>query len=149
MSTTLLLIMALSQSQRHPQRSWLVTSDANCSSTHQAKGEQHDLDRIAVLKEENNTQFALKIWEALVNTWDLHEGSTNLYQALRHMVYINSISACSRAGNIDLAIQVFVHLEHSQDGKPPVGIFQRPLKTYVRREIFKALRLSSRNTNVF
>lgn len=54
-------------------------SDANCSSTHQAKGEWHNLDRIAVVKEENNTQFALKIWEALVNTWDPHEGSTNLY----------------------------------------------------------------------
>ena len=66
-----------------------------------------------------------------MSTWDLHEGSTNLYEALRHMVYTNLISTCLRAGNVDLANQVFAYLDHSQDGKPPVGSFQHPFKTYV------------------
>ena len=72
-----------------------------------------------------------KIWDALVSTLSLHEGNTKLYQALHHMVYTKLINACSRAGNVDLAIRVSAYLDHSQDGKPPVGIFQHPLKTYV------------------
>ena len=66
-----------------------------------------------------------------MSTWGLHQGSTKPYQALRHMVYTNLFNACSRAGNMGLAIWVITHLDHSQDSKPPVGIFQHLLKTYV------------------
>ena len=92
MFTTLLSITALSQSRGHPQRGRLVTTDANHSSTHQAEGERHDLDRIAALKEENNTQFAVKIWEVLVSTLVLHERSTKPYEALHQVLYTNSIT---------------------------------------------------------
>ena len=120
----MLLIVALSQTR-------LVAGNSDRKITLQTEGEWHNLDRIAALKEENNTQFAVKNWEALVSTWDLHAGSFNPYQAPRPMVYTNPIIVCLRAGNVDLAIRFFAHLEHSQDGKLHVGIFQHLLKTYV------------------
>ena len=52
----------------------------------EAEGEWHDLGRIAVFKEENNLQFAVKIWEALVSTLGPHEGSTKPYQALHTQI---------------------------------------------------------------
>ena len=96
----------------------------NSHSTHQAEGEWHDLDQIAVLKEENSTQFAVKTCKALPSTVGPHEGYTEPYQALHQMVYTNLINACSRAGNVDLAVRVFAHLEQSQDGSDPSQLYR-------------------------
>ena len=57
----------------------------------QTEGEWHNLDRIAVLKEENNTQFAVKIWEVLMSTLVSHKRSTKLYKALHQVLYMNLI----------------------------------------------------------
>ena len=96
---------------RDKQASELLHVPQNHTSSIESVGLQgHDFDRIAALKEENNFQFAMKIWEALVSTWGPHQGSTKPYQALYHMVYTNLVNACSRAVNVDLAIRVFAHL---------------------------------------
>ena len=68
MSPTLFSIVALSQTQGILQRNRLVAGNSICNSTHQDEGERHNLDRIAALKEESNTQFAVKIWEVIVST---------------------------------------------------------------------------------
>ena len=108
MSATL-LDRGLVPNSRHSVTELTGRKYFNPHSTHQAEGERHDLDQIAVLKEENSTQFAVKTCKALPSTVGPHEGYTEPYQALHQMVYTNPINACSRAGNI--AIRVFAHLE--------------------------------------